>query len=252
MESLSFCLSTHQGSCDRAGKPAVDDLARAHVAQLICVITSGAVESACQSVFSAYADKTAAGPTAYLCGGTSPRPICIGGKDRLARALDGTTGDHTDQLSYMCAHEVIDSRFSRSVSKSLDALKGRTIGLHVSFCSERLNGSMNSLSHLFLICGCFEVGGAKLVVANKGIICDAGGICVRCRLLLESPRDADHHGIEDGGIQLLFRPESTIPNNAKTKSIVSTNNALNRSASFFGNAAWSFKNLSRKRRMGRL
>jgi hypothetical protein len=43
----------------RANDSTVDDLVRAHIAQLICVVASGALESACQSILGAYVDKTA-------------------------------------------------------------------------------------------------------------------------------------------------------------------------------------------------
>jgi hypothetical protein len=44
---------------ERANDPSVDDLIRAHIAQLICVVASGALESACRSILGGYVDKTA-------------------------------------------------------------------------------------------------------------------------------------------------------------------------------------------------
>jgi hypothetical protein len=43
----------------RASDPNIDDLVRAHIAQLICVVASGALESACRSILGAYVDETA-------------------------------------------------------------------------------------------------------------------------------------------------------------------------------------------------
>lgn len=72
---------------DRAGRDGIDDLIRAQLAQLICVLASGAIEIACQTVLGNHCDGVSSSRAArfarkQLAGFMNPNPNKI--KDLIA------------------------------------------------------------------------------------------------------------------------------------------------------------------------
>ena len=98
MDEAKSTFQRIQTLLERANDPSVDDFIRSHLAQLICVMGSGAIEVACQRVLANHSGKTASVQTAryakkQLGGFQNPNPKKI---KELFSAFDENWGAKLD------------------------------------------------------------------------------------------------------------------------------------------------------------